>query len=587
MRSAWKRFTTALDQNQQGSLLILAGLFLVFNAVTLSFSPAGRLRSWEAVYRWKHWAGLAVWAAGMLLIYRQSKKYLPAGDKLLAPAAALLSGWGLLMIWRLTGEFGLRQSIWLGISVLLFSAGLRFQGGLTLLRRYKYVWLFAGLGLTALTLFLGTNPLGFGPRLWLGCCGIYFQPSEPLKLLFIVYLAAYLSERRPAHTDILSLAAPTLVVTGLALLLLIFQRDLGTASIFVFIYTAVMYAATGQRRVLGISLIILLVSGAAGYTLYDVVRIRIDGWINPWLDPSGRSFQIVQSLMAVASGGIFGRGIGLGSPGLVPIAHSDFIFSSFSEEFGLVGIFPLLAVFAALTLRAIRIGAQAASHYHRFLALGLAAYFGSQSIYIIGGAIRLLPLTGVTLPFVSYGGSSLVTSFLALLILTRISARRGSPSLLPKDFPPLMMLTRIFLAGFSAVALAYGWWAVVRGPDLGTRTDNARRTIADRVVKRGAVLDRSGEKLIFTSGEQGDFQRSYTYPALSPILGYTHPLYGQAGAEAYIDPLLRGLEGQSPLKIWWQHLLYGQPPPGLDIRLTIDLSRQQKADGWLAGKAGS
>jgi cell division protein FtsW (lipid II flippase) len=152
---------------------------------------------------------------------------------------------------------------------------------------------------------------------------VYFQPSEPLKLLFIIYMAAYLADRMPLSLRPLPLLAPTAFVMAIALLLLIIQRDLGTASIFIVLYTVILYVASGKKRILLISLAGLAIAGVAGYFLFDVVRLRVDAWLNPWLDPSGRSFQIVQSLMAVANGGTSGRGPGLGSPGLVPVAISD------------------------------------------------------------------------------------------------------------------------------------------------------------------------------------------------------------------------------------------------------------------------
>src|SRR5690606_28097595 len=157
------------------------------------------------------------------------------------------------------------------------------------------------------------------------------------------------------------------------------------------------------------------------YELVGLVHARIDSWLNPWVDPTNRSYQIVQALMAIAAGGMFGRGPGLGSPGFVPVAHSDFIYTSIVEESGLLGAIALLALVAFLVVRALRISLHARDAYQRYLAIGLAAYIASQSLLIIGGNIRMLPLTGVTLPFVSYGGSSMLISFFALLLLTLVS----------------------------------------------------------------------------------------------------------------------------------------------------------------------
>ncbi len=571
------------DRIERG-LLSIAALFLLLFATSLTLAPAVRQRSWDVELRWAHWLGLLIWAGVVLVSHLQARRRLPGRDAYLLPLAAVLSGWGLLSIWRLTPSIGLRQSVWLLVCGLVFVVGLRLSRDLDFLRRFKYVWLTGGLLLTGLTLIFGTNPLGFGPRLWLGCCGLYFQPSEPLKLLLVVYLAAYLAGQDPYYLTkrrryLLPLLAPTLIMTGLTMALLLVQRDLGTASIFIFLYIAVVFVATGDWRFLAFGGLTLILAGVAGYALFDVVRLRVDAWLNPWLDPSGRSFQIVQSLLAVASGGLVGRGPGLGNPTLVPISHSDFIFAAISEEQGLSGSIALLVMLAILAWRGFRIALLARDNFQRYLASGLSAYLAGQSILIIGGNLRLLPLTGVTLPFVSYGGSSLLTSFISVLLLELISQRdEDSRPILQIDARPYLGLVAILLAGLGSAALVSGWWAIYRGPDLLTRSDNARRAIAERSVLRGELLDRNGTVLSTSSGEPGAYTRQILYPPLSPVIGYSNPMYGLAALEDGLDPYLRGLRGNPGLSILWNQLLYGQPPPGLDIRLSLNLEIQRAAD---------
>ena len=600
------RVNASLSPQQiQTRLLELAAVFLFLYSLILTLSPAARERSWAVDYRWSHWLGFILWAGLISLAHYQIRRRLLDSDPYLLPLAALLSGWGMLTVWRLDASLGLRQALWLIVSGGILILGLRLPADLRFLRRYKYLWLTGGLLLTALTLVFGTNPLGAGPRLWLGCCGFYFQPSEPLKLLLIVYLAAYFADRLPLFPSapalprspaprvslaprlLLPLLLPTLVLIGLALILLLFQRDLGTASIFIVLYTIVLYIASGRKRVLFVSLFGLGLAGLAGYFLFDVVRLRVDAWLNPWLDPSGRSYQIVQSLMAVANGGIGGRGPGMGSPSLVPISVSDFIFSAISEELGLVGTIGLFALLGLFLARGMSVALRASDSFRRLLAAGLTAYIGAQSLLIIGGNLRLLPLTGVTLPFVSYGGSSLLTSYLSLLLLLLISSQpEEEPAPLPRP-QPYLIVTGLLGLGLIAASLANGWWAVWRGPDLLARTDNARRAISDRYVQRGSLLDRNSTPINLTQGESGSYTRVYPYPDLAPIAGYTNPIYGQAGLEASLDPYLRGLQGNPASLIWWDHLLYGQPPPGLDVRLTIDLDLQRKADALLGEHSGA
>jgi cell division protein FtsW (lipid II flippase) len=583
-----KQFLAPVSATQiQSRLLRLAGVFLFLYSLIITLAPAARARSWGVEYRWNHWLGFAFWIIIFTLAQILSRRHLPDADPYILPIAALLTGWGILTIYRLIPGFGLRQTAWLIVSGMIFLLGLRLSPELHFLRRFKYLWLTGGLLITALTLIFGTDPGGGYVHAWLGCCGIYFQPSEPLKLLLIVYLAAYLADRIPLNLRLLPLLAPTVVVLSMALLLLFIQRDLGTASIFIFLYTIILFVASGKKRILLISLIGLAIAGVAGYFLFDVIRLRVDAWLNPWLDPSGRSFQIVQSLMAVANGGTSGRGPGMGSPGLVPVAISDFIFTSIAEETGLVGTLGLLTLIGFFTARGIRTAIRAPDIFRRILAAGLTAYLGAQSILIIGGNIRLLPLTGVTLPFVSYGGSSLLTSFLALLIILLISSQsEEEPAPIPRPQSYLILAGLIDL-GLFALAVTNAWWAVWRGPTILERTDNARRSITDRYVKRGSILDRNEVPINLTEGISGAYTRVYLYPDLGSITGYTSPNYGQTGLEASLDPYLRGLQGNPASSIWWDHIVYGQPPPGLDVRLSLDLEIQRRADELMGNHKGA
>lgn len=583
-------FCVRLPASISASLLRLAALFLGAYALALTLSPAVRDRSFDglAELRWAHWLGILVWAGAFFLIDYQARRWLPNRDPYLVPLAALLSGWGLLTIWRLTTFFGFRQTLWLAVCAALFVLALRWKNSiLSVMRRYKYLWLLAGFAITALTFLLGTNPSGIGPELWLGCCGVYFQPSEILKLLLVAYLAAYLAERQPLTPGLLPLLAPTALMTGLALMLLLVQHDLGTAWIFIFIYTIVVYAAATKRRVLLASLFILVIALIAGYELVGLVHLRVLAWVNPWADPAGSAYQIIQGLLAVASGGLFGRGPGMGLPGVVPVAHSDFIFTSIAEETGLLGAIGLILLIVFLCLRALRISLQAKDVYQRYLAIGLSAYLATQSLLIIGGNIRMLPLTGVTLPFVSYGGSSMLASFVALLLLSLISNEGLKRSAPVSNWKPTLLVAAILIGAFSLAALITGWWAYVRAPDLLTRVDNVRRAQSDSFVPRGALTDRQGRAFSETGGQPGDYMRRYLYPELVNVLGYSHPKLGQSGLEDGLDPILRGEENQPAFTLWLNHLLYGQPAPGLDVRLTLDQELEFQASQLIGEQPGA
>lgn len=575
-----------MSRTIQGNLLKIAGGFLALQAIILSLSSAVQERTWSTPILWQHWFALIVWIVFIFYIQREFKKHLTDADPYLFPAAALLTGWGLFTIWRLDPTFGAKQTLWFVVSMIVFILGMRITS-IHFLQRYKYILLTGGLVLTALTLLFGTNPSGFGPQLWLGCCNVYYQPSEPLKLFLIIYLSAYLSEKLPYSLKTLHSLFPTLILSGIVVLLLLIQRDLGTASIFLALYTTITYFATNRKRILITSIISIILVGVAGYYFVGIVHTRIESWINPWADPGGNSYQVIQALISIANGGIEGRGLGLGYPTLVPVAISDFMYSAISEETGLIGTLGLLAIYGIILARGFFIALRAPNLFKRFLAAGISTYFGIQTILIVGGNLRLLPLTGVTLPFVSYGGSSLLTSFVALLLLLLISNHLDEEPA-PLEQPAPYLILYIFLSlGLFTSALASGWWAVIRGSDLVERQDNLRHLIEERYVPRGTIYGRSDSIISTTIGETGSYIRQYVYPDLAPITGYSNSTYGQAGLEASLDGYLRGLDGNPMLVILRDQLLYGMSPTGLDVRLSIDLKLQSRADELMNGQRGA
>lgn len=581
------RFKVDPRGRQEQRLFLLATIFLVLYAAILTLAQTVRVHSWQAELSWKHWMGLAAWLAGFSLIFREVNRRLPDHDPYLLPVIALLSGWGLMTIWRLDSTLGMRQTIWLVAGFLIVYVTMRVPDLFGILRRYKYIWLFSGLLLTISTFFFGSYPGGSGPRLWLGCCGLYFQPSEPLKILLIAYLAAYLADRLPLQWSLPHLLAPTLTVAGTSAILLIAQRDLGTATLLIVLYTLIIFLASGRRRILGIALALILAAGTAGYATFDVIRLRVNGWLNPWLDPSGESFQIVQALISTASGRVFGTGPGLGSPTLVPVSHSDFIATALSEETGFMGVSALILLFCLLFFRGLTISMHAKTSHQRFLAGGLSAYFATQAIFILGGNLRLLPLTGVTLPFVSYGGSSLITAFLSAAVLLLISNQQNGQATNPIKPRPYLLIGGLILTAFAALTLLAGWWSVIRSENLQFRPDNLRWTINERYVTRGSLLDRNNQPIAISEGEPGDFQRVVLFPDLGNTIGYNHPLFGKASLEASLDGYLSGIQGNSSSLILEHEIIYSQPPPGLDVRLSLDLNIQTIADQSLKDHVGA
>ncbi len=568
--------------------MILAGLIIINYGIILTLSPAVRYHAFVERYRFSHWLGVTLWVAAFAFLHQQSTRKLPKRDPYLLPVVALLSGIGLLTIWRLYPILGQRQSAWLALSTLIVFLGFQYPIFLRYLRRYKYIWLVLGLLLTGLTIIFGSNPSGNGPRLWLQVFGIHLQPSEPLKLLLIAYLAGFFTDRLNIIHRKIEGVVPTLFVIGTALLLLFFQRDLGTGSIFLLIYLAILFTTRGNKLILWLTPLLAIAVGIFGYFFIDIVRLRVDTWLDPFGDPSGASYQIIQSMIAIAEGGVIGSGPGLGSPSLIPVSVSDFIYSAISEEFGFYGALILIFSIVILIYRGVKIAISTSNSFHRYLSLGLVFYFGIQSIFIIGGNIGLLPLTGVTLPFVSYGGSSLVVSFSAVLILLTISnqAHDGDEVTL-KQQPRFAfisgMMIAILLLEVVITSLMSFWFMQA----LVDRPENPRWIVDDRFTERGQILDRDNQVIITNVGERGTFQRSSNYIPLYPIIGYTNGTFGQTGIELSMYPYLRGTQGYSDATLLWQDLLYNQPPKGLDVRLTIDLDLQETADEALGDNLGA
>jgi hypothetical protein len=296
---------------------------------------------------------------------------------------------------------------------------------------------------------------------------------------------------------------------------------------------------------------------------------------------------VVQSLIAVASGGLIGRGPGLGAPALVPVAYSDFLFSALSEEYGVLGAVGCLSVVAVLVLRGLRTAVRSADGSDRLIAAALSSLLGMQSLLIIGGGLRLLPLTGVTLPWMSYGGSSLLSSAVMLGFLLVISDKPPVAVASLRPDRPIRLLTVLFLLAFGAAGVSLGWWGMYRAPTLRIRTDNFRRVLHDRRARRGDLFDRNGLPLAVTAGEPGAFTREYPNPAAAPVVGFTTAFYGQGGMEAALDPWLRGEAGRTELELWWSETVLGVAWEGSDAWLTIDRPLQDQGSALFAGLPGA
>lgn len=355
-------------------------------------------------------------------------------DLTLFPAAMLLASLGLIMIGRLKPALFLTQMRWLLLGLIVYLV-LVFLGE-RFLRLLSYPYLLGVFCLLLLcsALFFGTE-IG-GSRNWIVFGPFAVQPSEFGKIVIIMFLAAYLTEHRevltlPRHRllwlklPVLRFIAPLLFIWGIAILMFVVQRDLGSALLFFGIAVSMTYMATGRKSYVALAFAFFLGAAALSYSFFSHVRVRFNIWLDPWSDPSGSAYQVVQSLFALGSGGVWGAGFAHGHPNLIPEVHTDFIFAAIAEELGLLGSLGVMLVFALFFYRAIRIALACREETRILLAAGIAVVFLLQAFIIIAGVTKFLPLTGITLPFVSYGGSSMIASFMLLGILTVLSKKEN------------------------------------------------------------------------------------------------------------------------------------------------------------------
>ena len=355
-------------------------------------------------------------------------------DLTLFPAAMLLASLGLIMIGRLKPALFLTQMRWLLLGLIVYLV-LVFLGERVLrLLSYPYLLGVFCLLLLCSALFFGTE-IG-GSRNWIVFGPFAVQPSEFGKIVIIMFLAAYLTEHRevltlPRHRllwlklPVLRFIAPLLLIWGIAILMFVVQRDLGSALLFFGIAVSMTYMATGRKSYVALAFAFFLGAAALSYSFFSHVRVRFNIWLDPWSDPSGSAYQVVQSLFALGSGGVWGAGFAHGHPNLIPEVHTDFIFAAIAEELGLLGSLGVMLVFALFFYRAIRIALACREETRMLLAAGIAVVFLLQAFIIIAGVTKFLPLTGITLPFVSYGGSSMIASFMLLGILTVLSKKEN------------------------------------------------------------------------------------------------------------------------------------------------------------------
>ncbi len=416
-------FPSASSRNQELGLLVLAGL-IVGGAYALT--SLGRTASIPA-----NIGPFLGFLFGLVIVAHLAlRKFAPEADSTLLPIASLLNGIGYVMITRLDPKLGGLQSTWTAVGIVAFVMILIIVPRVRDLARYRYTFALLGIVLLILPIIVGTSVNG--AKIWVRIGPATFQPGEIAKIVLAIFFAAYLVEKR----ELLSMATrrvgrimvpdlkhfgPILLAWFMSLLVMVKQNDLGSSLLFFALFITVLYVGTGRGMYLALGVVMFAVGSYGAYHLVQHVQDRVSIWLDPWSDPEKRGYQIVQSEFALGAGGIAGSGLGLGNPDKIPYAATDFIFSAIGEELGLIGATALLLCYLLFIGVGLRIALRAANPFEKLLATGLTAIVGLQTFIIVGGVLRVVPLTGITLPFVSYGGSSLVTNYILLALLLRLS----------------------------------------------------------------------------------------------------------------------------------------------------------------------
>ena len=453
-REAPRLRVTPRFRGRELSLLVVVGLAIVAGSVSLGATqlfraarlagdqPPGDVLVLAApILVTVYIAALFAVHAALVLAGRRT-------DQILLPTMGLLGGIGLLLMIRLPQDLagrigGLAQTqlVWLVIGLTIIAALAVAVRSDVWLRRYKYTWAAVGVGLLLLVFLFGRDVNG--ARLTMTIGPFSGQPSELLKVILVVFLAGYLSENRPllqeestrigpVRLPPLPYLAPMVAMWAIALGVVIVQRDLGAALLFFAVFLLLLYVSTGRFSFVVLGLAAFVIGAGILYFVFEHVQTRIDVWVDPFADPTGAGFQIVQALHAFARGGLIGTGLGAGLPNIagrppIPALHTDFPFAALGEELGLVGILAVLGLYLVLVERGLRIASAAQDEFRAILAAGLSLVIGVQAFIIAAGNLKLIPLTGITLPFVSYGGSSLLANSVIVGLLIALSERTREP----------------------------------------------------------------------------------------------------------------------------------------------------------------
>lgn len=368
----------------------------------------------------------------LMLAHVALRRLAPLAEPLLLPLAGLLNGLGYVFIARLDRDLAGLQAVWTMVGIGAFVTTLLVVRSARVLERYRYTFMVIGIGLLVLPLAPGLGETINGARIWVSLGPMNFQPGEFAKVALAIFFAGYLIDKRellamstrrlgPLHFPEPQHLGPVLVAWSASVLVMVAEKDLGSSLLFFALFVSMLWIATERASYLLVSVVLFFGGATLAWTQFTHVQERVDTWLDPWADPTDTGYQVIQASFSLANGGLTGTGPGLGRPDVIPLAETDFIFAAIGEELGLFGSTAILMTFLLMIGAGLRIALRADQPFEKLLAAGITTLLGVQAFIIVAGVIRLLPLTGVTLPFVSYGGSSLVANYILLALLLRVS----------------------------------------------------------------------------------------------------------------------------------------------------------------------
>lgn len=536
----------------------------------------------------------------------------PNADNALLPLTYLLSGIGIIFVFRLAPDLATNQLIWLFTGVAMMVVTLILVRSINALSRYKYTIMLLGIILLLLPAVIGTEH--YGSKIWLSIGGFSFQPSEIAKILIVIFLASYLAENR----EMLSVSSrrvlgiqipdfktllPMIFMLVLSLLIVIFERDLGSALLFFGLFLVMIYVCTGRFGYVFVSVLLLAVAAVVMYFCFSHVQERIAIWLDPFAYAQDDGYQLVQALYSMADGGMIGVGIGEGLPTSIPVVESDFIFAAIAEEMGLLGAAGVLIAFLLFCIRGFATAARARRDVDAFAAVGLTASISFQAFVIVGGVTGLIPLTGVTLPFMSQGGSSLISSFIivGLLLRTGDDAPGRSAELTSASHKHdvgilgrvalgkrITRMLTIFAVLFALLIANLTDIMVVRADEIKSLSTNNHTIAKSQRVERGSIFTSDGVVLAESiEQEDGSYERNYPQGDLAAhLLGYYSTQYGSTGLESSLNETLTGEQDFSTIQAAINSLA-GISNPGNNVTLTINSEIQQAVEDALEGKVGA